>query len=117
MRVRSTEPELLDLETPPPEEQERIAGYLAFVNRWLGGTAAVAAGRPGEYERERRRLASGSEWLGRWMLRATRYPAIADRAVSSLVEHPDLFTKLLEISAGARQEGELTLADMARLVV
>ncbi|RPH51116.1 MAG: methyltransferase domain-containing protein [Planctomycetota bacterium] len=42
MRVRSTEPELLDLETPPPEEQERIAGYLAFVNRWLGGTAAVA---------------------------------------------------------------------------
>jgi ubiquinone/menaquinone biosynthesis C-methylase UbiE len=42
MKVRSTEPELLDLETPPAEEQERIAGYLAFVNRWLGGTAAVA---------------------------------------------------------------------------
>lgn len=42
MRARSTEPELLDLETPPPGEQERIAGYLAFVNRWLGGTAAVA---------------------------------------------------------------------------
>lgn len=79
--------------------------------------AAVAAGRPEEYERERRRLAAGSDWLGRWMLRATRYPAIADRAVSSLVEHPDLFTKLLEISAGARREGELTLADMARLVV
>ena len=35
------EPELLDLETPPPEERERIAGYLAFVNRWLGGTAAI----------------------------------------------------------------------------
>ena len=43
--------------------------------------------------------------------------AIADRAVRSLVEHPDLFTKLLEISTGARQEGELTLADMARLLV
>jgi len=42
MKTRSTEPELLDLETPPPGEQERIAGYLAFVNRWLGGTAAVA---------------------------------------------------------------------------
>ena len=42
MKTRSTEPELLDLETPPPEVRERIAGYLAFVNRWLGGTAAVA---------------------------------------------------------------------------
>jgi hypothetical protein len=42
MKTRSTEPELLDLETPPPGERERIAGYLAFVNRWLGGTAAVA---------------------------------------------------------------------------
>ena len=42
MKTRSSEPELLDLETPPPEERERIAGYLAFVNRWLGGTAAVA---------------------------------------------------------------------------
>ena len=35
------EPELLDLETPPADQMERIAGYLAFVNRWLGGTAAV----------------------------------------------------------------------------
>src|ERR1051325_5184008 len=42
MKSRATEPELLDLETPPPEERARIAGYLAFVNRWLGGTAAVA---------------------------------------------------------------------------
>ncbi len=41
MKTRSLEPELLDLETPPPEERERIAGYLAFVNRWLGGTAAI----------------------------------------------------------------------------
>jgi flavin-dependent dehydrogenase len=79
--------------------------------------ASIAAGRPAEYERERRRLAAGSDWLGRWMLRATRYPAIADRAVESLVEHPDLFTKLLEIALGERREGELSLADMARLVV
>src|SRR5436190_3716020 len=33
MRTRSTAPELLDLETPPPEERARIAGYLAFVNK------------------------------------------------------------------------------------
>ena len=51
------------------------------------------------------------------MLRATRYPAIADRVVTSLLEHPDLFTKLLEISSGSRQEGDLTLSDLARLVV
>jgi ubiquinone/menaquinone biosynthesis C-methylase UbiE len=41
MKTRSLEPELLDLETPPLEERGRIAGYLAFVNRRLGGTAAV----------------------------------------------------------------------------
>jgi flavin-dependent dehydrogenase len=78
---------------------------------------AVVSGQPHEYERERRRLASGSEWLGRWLLRATRYPKIADRVVGSLVEHPELFTKLLEISGGLRREGDLTLAEVARLVV
>jgi len=78
---------------------------------------AVASGRPHDYERERRRLAAGSEWLGRWLLRAARYPAIADRVVGSLVEHPELFTKLLEISGGLRREGDLTLAEVARLVV
>jgi 2-polyprenyl-3-methyl-5-hydroxy-6-metoxy-1,4-benzoquinol methylase len=41
MKTRSLEPELLDLETPPEAERPRVAGYLAFVNRWLGGTAAV----------------------------------------------------------------------------
>jgi hypothetical protein len=51
------------------------------------------------------------------MLRATRYPAIADRVVASLVAHPDLFAKLLEIAVGARREGDLTLAEVARLVV
>lgn len=78
---------------------------------------AIAHGRPGEYERERRRLAAGSDWLGRWMLRATRYPAVADRVVASLVDHPDLFGKLLEIAVGVRREGDLTLAEVARLVV
>jgi flavin-dependent dehydrogenase len=78
---------------------------------------AILKGRPEEYERDRRRLGAGSDWLGRWMLRATRYPAIADRVVTSLLEHPELFTKLLEISSGARREGDLSLADLARLVV
>jgi len=42
MKSRSTEPELLDLETPPREMMARVVGYLRFVNRWLGGTRAVA---------------------------------------------------------------------------
>jgi SAM-dependent methyltransferase len=39
---RSTSLELLDVETPRGEELFRLVGYLAFVNRWLGGTRAVA---------------------------------------------------------------------------
>lgn len=42
MKSRSTELELLDVESPPREMMARVAGYLAFVNRWLGGTRAVA---------------------------------------------------------------------------
>ena len=34
--------ELLDDVTPPPKELAKVARYLAFVNRWLGGTRAVA---------------------------------------------------------------------------
>jgi flavin-dependent dehydrogenase len=78
---------------------------------------AIVAGRPARYARERRRLAAGSEWLGKWILRAARYPRVADRVVASLAEHPALFTKLLEIATGARREGDLSLSDMARLVV
>lgn len=78
---------------------------------------AIVAGRPGDYEKARRRLGAGADWLGRWLLRASRYPAIADRVVQSLVEHPDLFTKLLEIATGARREGDLSLTDLARLLV
>jgi flavin-dependent dehydrogenase len=99
---------------PDPVTGEGMA--LAILSA-RAAAAAIASGRPEEYERERRRLAAGSDWLGRWMLRATRYPAIADRVVTSLLEHPDLFTKLLEISSGARREGDLTLSDLARLVV
>jgi ubiquinone/menaquinone biosynthesis C-methylase UbiE len=43
MKERSLEPERLDLETPPREMMARVAGYLEFVNRRLGGTAAVAS--------------------------------------------------------------------------
>jgi SAM-dependent methyltransferase len=32
----------MDLETPNPDEQRRVAGYFRFVNRWLGATRAVA---------------------------------------------------------------------------
>jgi hypothetical protein len=41
MKARSLEPELLDHEIPPAPERARVAGYLAFVNRWLGGTGAI----------------------------------------------------------------------------
>lgn len=78
---------------------------------------AIASGRPGDYEQARRRLAAGSDWLGRWLLRAARYPAVADRVVGSLLKHPELLTKLLEIAVGERREGDLTLAEVARLVV
>lgn len=43
MKSRSNELELLDVESPPREMMARVAGYLAFVNRWLGGTGAVAS--------------------------------------------------------------------------
>jgi flavin-dependent dehydrogenase len=78
---------------------------------------AIVSGRPADYEGARRRLAAGSDWLGRWLLRATRYPRVADRVIASLVEHPGLFAKLLEISGGLRREGDLSLLEMARLVV
>ncbi len=42
MKARSKELELLDVETPARRELARLAGFLAFVNRWLGGTDAVA---------------------------------------------------------------------------
>jgi flavin-dependent dehydrogenase len=78
---------------------------------------ALAAGEPERYAKEHRRLAANSEWLGRWLLRATRYPALADRVVAGLVEHPELFGKLVEIAVGARRPGDLSLVDVARLVV
>ncbi len=43
MKARSTELERLDIETPPREEMARVVGYLAFVNRWLGGTSSLAS--------------------------------------------------------------------------
>jgi flavin-dependent dehydrogenase len=78
---------------------------------------AISKGRTEEYRQERKKLGEGPEWLGRWLLRATRHPAIADRVITSLKDHPPLFTKLLEISAGRRRIGDLTLAEVVRLVV
>lgn len=99
---------------PDPVTGEGMS--LALLSARAAAEAVVAC-RPGDYEKERRRLAAGADWLGRWILRASRYPSIADRAIRSLVEHPDLFTKLLEIATGRRREGDLTLGDLARLVV
>lgn len=48
MKTRATEPERLDLETPPREMMARVVGYLAWVNRRLGGTSAVARHLDGE---------------------------------------------------------------------
>jgi SAM-dependent methyltransferase len=42
VKTRSSELERLDVETPPRKEMARVVGYLAGVNRWLGGTRAVA---------------------------------------------------------------------------
>jgi flavin-dependent dehydrogenase len=100
--------------TPDPVTGEGMS--LAVLSA-RAAAEAIAAGRPQDYERERRRLAAGADWLGRWMLRVTRYPAIADRVIGALVEAPDLFTKLLQIAVGQKREGDLTLAEFARLVV
>lgn len=43
LETRSSELEILDRERVPRELMERVVGYLRFVNRWLGGTRAVAA--------------------------------------------------------------------------
>ena len=48
MKARSTAPERLDVETPPREMMARVVGYLAWVNRWLGGASAVARHLKGE---------------------------------------------------------------------
>ena len=78
---------------------------------------AVAAGTPEVYAEVRRRLAAGSDWMGRWMLRATRIPAVSDRVVQSLARRPGLFSKMLEIALGIRGEGDLTMVEAAQLVV
>ena len=74
---------------------------------------AIAEGRPEEYARERARLAEGADWLGRWILRAARIPAVADRVVRSLAARPERLSRLLEISAGVRRPGLLSRAGAA----
>jgi flavin-dependent dehydrogenase len=76
---------------------------------------AIVAGRPGDYEKARRRLAAGADWLSAWILRASRHPSILDRVVGSLDAHPELFRKLMEIATGERGKDDLTLAELARL--
>lgn len=78
---------------------------------------AILSGRLSEYEQQRRDLASGAEWLGRWLLRAARHPIVAERVVRSLARKPALFTKLLEVATGLRTETELRVMELAQLVV
>lgn len=77
---------------------------------------AIAAGRPHDYQNERRRLAAGANWVAGWVLRASCHPAITNRLISSLARHPDLFTKLIEVATGARTRSDLTFGDLGRLV-
>ena len=81
-----------------------VAGRLA------GGELIAVPRRQG-------RLAAGPEWLGRWILRAARVPALADRVVASLADHPELFKRLLEIATGERRPGDISIPELARLVV
>jgi hypothetical protein len=77
---------------------------------------AIAAGRPHDYQDERRRLAAGANWVAGWVLRASCRPAITNRMISALARHPELFTKLIEIASGARAQSDLTFGDLGQLV-
>lgn len=77
--------------------------------------AAVAAGRPEEYEAERRLLGEGARWVAGWILRASRVPCLADRVVAALGRRPDTFSALLGIVAGERPRSDVTIADLLRL--
>jgi flavin-dependent dehydrogenase len=78
---------------------------------------AIAEDRPDRYAQERPRLAAASDWLSHWLLRAARFPRVADRVVASLAERPELFRKLLEMAVGTREEGDLSLGEIAQLVL
>jgi flavin-dependent dehydrogenase len=72
---------------------------------------ALASDDPASYEKSRREAARGSEWLSRWMLRASRRPGVADRLVATLGRSPGLFGKLLEIATGLRRPPTLALLE------
>lgn len=78
---------------------------------------AIVAERPEDYARERRRLGEGPDWLGRWLLRAVRFPAVADAVVRSLAARPESFRRLLEVAVGDRPPSDVGLLELARLVI
>ena len=78
---------------------------------------AIVAGRPLDYERARRRLAAGADWVSRWILRASRHPAIADRVVASLDRRREIFAALVGVASGARPRRDVSVADLVRLAV
>lgn len=77
--------------------------------------AALASGRPGAYEAERRNLGSGAAWVAGWILRASRHPRLADRVVAALARRPETFAALLGVVSGERPRSDITFADLLRL--
>jgi len=77
--------------------------------------AAIGAGRPEDYEKERKHLGAGARWVAGWILRGSRHPRIADRVVASLGRRPEIFTALLGVVSGDRPKSDVTLADLLRL--
>ena len=93
MIARSAELELLDVETPTRRELDRLAGYFAFVNRWLGGLRAVAH-RLREIPDARVVLDVGAGTADLPRALARRFPAlrpvVLDRSVTFLARAADL---------------------------
>lgn len=78
---------------------------------------ALASGDLKTYTAKRLRLGKNAAWLSGWILRISRHKRLVERLIGRLAEHPDLFSKLMEIGSGARRPRELGLADLARLAL
>lgn len=66
------------------------------------------------YQRERARLAAPSLRIGRWIVRASRAPWLAERAVARLASDPPLLRRLVRHACGVQALG---LLDPARVLL
>ena len=73
-----------------------------------------ALGGLGRYQRERARLAAPSLRIGRWIVRASRAPWLAERAVARLASDPPLLRRLVRHACGVQALG---LLDPARVLL